>query len=68
MNKKTDSQVSQIKVTLVKSLIGRLPKHILIAKQLGLKRINSTVVHRDIPAIRGLVNQVIYLLRVEENI
>jgi len=57
-----------IKITLIKSLIGRLPKHILIAKQLGLKRINSTVVHRDIPAIRGLVNQVSYLLCIEENI
>jgi large subunit ribosomal protein L30 len=65
MNKKADTQ---IKITLVKSLIGRLPKHIHIAKQLGLKRINSSVVHRDIPAIRGLVNQVNYLLRVEENI
>lgn len=68
MNKKSDAQAGQIKITLVKSLIGRLPKHIHIAKQLGLKRINSTVVHRDIPAIRGLVNQVHYLLRVEENI
>jgi large subunit ribosomal protein L30 len=58
----------QIKITLVKSLIGRLPKHVLIAKQLGLKRINSTVVHRDIPAIRGLVNQVSYLLSIEESI
>jgi len=58
----------QIKITLVKSLIGRLPKHILIAKQLGLKRINSSVVHRDIPAIRGLVNQVSYLLSIEESI
>ncbi|MDF1684022.1 MAG: 50S ribosomal protein L30 [Legionellaceae bacterium] len=58
----------EIKITLVKSLIGRLPKHVLIAKQLGLKRINSTVVHRDIPAIRGLVNQVSYLLSIEESI
>jgi large subunit ribosomal protein L30 len=69
MNKKADKKAdSQIKITLVKSLIGRLPKHIHIAKQLGLKRINSSVVHRDIPAIRGLVNQVNYLVRVEENI
>ena len=64
MSKQTDSQ---IKITLVKSLIGRLPKHIHIAKQLGLKRINSTVIHRDIPAIRGLINQVRYLVQVEEN-
>lgn len=63
-----DKQDKQITITLVKSLIGRLPKHILIVKQLGLKRINSTVVHRDIPAIRGLVNQVSYLLSIEESI
>ncbi|NCT56713.1 MAG: 50S ribosomal protein L30 [Legionella sp.] len=58
----------EIKITLVKSLIGRLPKHVLIAKQLGLKRMNSSVIHRDIPAIRGLVNQVSYLLSIEESI
>ena len=57
---------STIKIKLVKSLIGRLPKHILIAKQLGLRKINSTVIHQDIPAIRGLVNAIYYLLDVEE--
>ena len=55
-----------IKITLVKSLIGRLPKHILIAKQLGLRKMHSTVVHQDIPSIRGLVNAIYYLLDVEE--
>lgn len=55
-----------IKIKLVKSLIGRLPKHILIAKQLGLRKMHSTVVHQDIPAIRGLVNAIHYLLEVEE--
>lgn len=55
-----------IQIKLVKSLIGRLPKHILIAKQLGLRRINSTVVHNDIPAIRGMINSIQYLLDVEE--
>ena len=58
----------EIKITLVKSLIGRLPKHVLIEKHLGLKRMNSSVIHRDIPAIRGLVNQVSYLLSIEESI
>jgi len=58
---------SEIKITLVKSLIGRIPKHVLIAKQLGLGKINSTVVHRDIPAIRGLTNAIHYLLKVEES-
>lgn len=55
-----------IKITLVKSLIGRLPKHIQIAKQLGLTKIRSSVVHQDIPAIRGLVNAIYYMLEVEE--
>ncbi len=55
-----------IKIKLVKSLIGRIPKHIVIAKQLGLKRINSTIVHRDIPAIRGMISKIDYLVNVEE--
>ena len=57
---------NKIKITLVKSLIGRIPKHTMIAKQLGLGKINSSVVHQDIPAIRGLVNAIHYLLKVEE--
>lgn len=55
-----------IKVTLVKSLIGRIPKHIHIAQQLRLRKTNSSAVHQDIPAIRGLINQISYLLQVEE--
>lgn len=57
---------NKIKIKLVKSLIGRIPKHILIAKQLGLRKINSEVVHQDTPAIRGLVNTIYYLVNVEE--
>lgn len=57
-----------LKITLVKSLIGRLPKHKQIAKQLGLTKLNSSVVHQDIPAIRGLVNMIHYLLEVEESV
>lgn len=55
-----------IQIKLVKSLIGRIPKHIHIAKQLGLKKINSTIIHKDTPAIRGLVNAIYYLVEVEE--
>ena len=60
--------MKKIKIKLVRSLIGRLPKHITIAKQLGLKKINSTVVHNDIPAIRGLVNAINYLVEIEESV
>lgn len=55
-----------IKITLVKSLIGRLPKHIHIAHLLGLKKINKSAEHKNIPAIRGMINQISYLLSVEE--
>lgn len=57
-----------VQIKLVKSLIGRLPKHIEIAKQLGLRKINSTVTHQDIPAIRGLINAIYYLVEVEETV
>ncbi|STX27766.1 50S ribosomal protein L30 [Legionella beliardensis] len=55
-----------IKITLIKSTIGRKPKHVHIVKQLGLGKLNSSVIHADNPAIRGLVNAVDYLLKVEE--
>ena len=58
----------KIKITLVKSTIGRKPKHISIVKQLGLGKTNSCVLHNDTPAIRGLVNAVEYLLLVEESV
>lgn len=56
----------KIRITLVKSLIGRVPKHIVIANLLGLRKMNRTVVHQDTPAIRGMVNAIQYLLAVEE--
>lgn len=58
----------KIKITLVKSTIGRKPKHISIVKQLGLGKTNSSVLHNDTPAIRGMVNMVSYLLLVEESV
>ena len=56
----------KIQIKLVNSLIGRIPKHILIAKQLGLRKINSTIIHRDTPAIRGLINAIYYMVEVKE--
>ncbi|NBX85229.1 MAG: 50S ribosomal protein L30 [Gammaproteobacteria bacterium] len=55
-----------LKIKLVKSLNGRLPKHKLIAATLGLKRMNQVVEHKDVPSIRGMVNKINYLLQVEE--
>ncbi len=58
----------KIKITLVKSTIGRKPKHISIVKQLGLGKTNSSVLHSDTPAIRGMINMISYLLLVEESV
>ena len=55
-----------LKIKLVKSLNGRLPKHKVIAATLGLKKMNQVVEHNDIPSIRGMVNKINYLLQVEE--
>lgn len=59
---------SKLKVTLVKSLIGRKPKHKEIAKQLRLGKLNSFAIHDDNPAIRGMLNKISYLLSVEETV
>ena len=55
-----------IKVTQTKSSIGRLPKHKATLIGLGLRRIGHTVEREDTPAIRGMVNLVSYMVKVEE--
>lgn len=54
-----------IKVTLVRSLIGRIEAHKATVKGLGLRRMHHTVEVQDTPAIRGMINAVGYLLKVE---
>jgi len=56
----------QIKVTLVKSVIGTIPAHRRTVKALGLKKIGSSVVHDASPAIKGMVRAVSHLVKVEE--
>ena len=55
-----------VKVTQVKSSIGRLPKHRATLKGLGLRRINHTVELEDTPSVRGMINKVIYMVKVED--
>ena len=56
----------KLKVTLVKSPIGGVPKHRRTVEALGLKKVNKTVELPDNAAVRGMVNQVSYLVKVEE--
>ena len=58
--------MAKLKVTLNKSLIGRKKDHIATANALGLRKIGKTVEHNDTPQIRGMINKVNYLLKVEE--
>ena len=55
-----------IKVTQTRSSIGRLPKHKATLRGLGLRRIGHTVELEDTPAVRGMVNQVYYMVKVED--
>lgn len=56
----------KLKVTLVKSPIGCVPKHRRTVEALGLKKVNKTVELPDNAAVRGMVNQVSYLVKAEE--
>ena len=56
----------EIKVTLVKSTIGRLESHKACVKGLGLRRTNHSVTVKDTPENRGMINKVSYMLSVEE--
>ena len=55
-----------VKVTQIKSSIGRLPKHRAALKGLGLRRINHTVELEDTPSVRGMINKVYYMIKVED--
>jgi len=54
-----------LKVTQTRSSIGRLPKHKATLRGLGLRRIGHTVELEDTAAVRGMVNQVNYMIKVE---
>ncbi len=58
--------MGKIKVTLVKSTIGRGPKQMATAQTLGLTKLNKAVIKEDNEAIRGMVNTISHLVKVEE--
>lgn len=59
------SNANTVKVTLVKSLIGRLESHKACARGLGLTKIRQTVEVLDTPENRGMINKISYLLKFE---
>ncbi len=55
-----------MKVTLVRSLNGRLDSHQACVRGLGLRRMHQVVEVEDTPATRGMVNKVAYMVKVLE--
>lgn len=56
----------KLKVTQVRSVIGHLQKQKLTMKALGLRRIRHSVVHQDTPQIRGMLDKVKHLVKIEQ--
>ena len=57
---------SRVRVTLVRSMHGRLKRHRACVRGLGLKRMHQTVEVEDSPCTRGMIRKISYLLKVEE--
>jgi len=55
-----------LKVTLTRSVIGRLKSHKACVRGLGIRRMHHSVVVTDTPENRGMINKVSYMLSVEE--
>jgi len=56
----------KLKITLVKSVIGQNERQRATVKALGLRKLNHSVIKADTPEIRGMINKVGHLLKVEE--
>ncbi len=58
--------MAKLKITQVKSTIGRSFRQRRVIEALGLGKINRTVVHNDTPSIRGMITKTLHLITVEE--
>jgi large subunit ribosomal protein L30 len=63
---KKPSAGKSLRVTLVRSPIGYTKDQKATVRALGLHRMHETVEHKDTPALRGMLNKVIHLLKIEE--
>ena len=60
------SDAKKLKITLIKSGIARPGKHKAVLIGLGLRKLNHSVVRSDTPQVRGMINKIAHLVRVEE--
>jgi len=57
----------KLKITLVKSMIGRPERHRRVLRSMGLTKLNRTVFIVDNPCVRGMVRAVSHMVKVEES-
>ena len=60
------AEQKMLKITLVKSPIGAVPKHKATVQSMGLRKLNKTIVLPDNAATRGQIQQIRHLIKVEE--
>lgn len=60
-----NESVKKIKLTLIKSIIGTRQSHRSTVRGLGLRGVNSSAELEDTPSVRGMINKVYYLVKVE---
>jgi len=63
--KKGAGPAKMLRIRLVRSLIGYPKNQRVVARGLGLRKINSEVVRQDCPEIRGMINKITHVLKVE---
>jgi large subunit ribosomal protein L30 len=63
---KKDGAAKTLRVTLVRSAIGYPKGQKATVRALGFHRLHQTVEHKDTPALRGMLNKIIHLLKIEE--
>jgi large subunit ribosomal protein L30 len=56
-----------IKITLIKSKIGAIPKQRATVEALGLRKLNSSVIQKDNPQIRGMIHKIKHMVKVEQS-
>lgn len=66
MPSKKKEAAKSLRVTLVKSPIGYTKDQKATVRALGLRRMNQTVEHTDSPVLRGMLNKIIHLIKIEE--
>jgi large subunit ribosomal protein L30 len=59
-------KVQVLKITWVKSAIGYNVRQKKTVRALGLRHLGQTVEHNDTPAIRGMINKILHLVKIEE--